>query len=120
MRMQFRQKIQALRRDRYARALIGIGAAGIPALYAAAFLTMRLTGQTRIVMPGPDGLPGDPLRNYPVLTVPTVGLLSWSASGGLGFLLFDPRTPKTHYLSHALWWSGMGVEVLCGLSLYLA
>lgn len=117
--MFLRKRFTAVLRDPRLAVLLLTGTVGVIGLYLLALaVQFRLDPPVIALLPVAPSLPP---RTYPVMTVPTVGLVSWIFSSLGGTVLFDcdRSGARAQYLSLLLWGSGIFVELLCFLILWL-
>lgn len=103
---------RALMLSRQHRA-VSIGFVGLPTLVLAAILVQAAGGAGTFALRTAE----NQIRNQSLWTLPVLGCLVWGTSLTVGLALYGRSGERGEYLAKTLWWSGVGIEVLCLVTL---
>ena len=91
------------------RKLIAAGFLGLPTLILSTILVQVVRGSASFTV----FLAADQGTTYSLWILPLFGFLVWSCNCLAGVRLSSHVKGRTSHLARTLWWSGIGIEVLC-------
>lgn len=89
--------------------VVAFGFLGIPALVLSTILVRETKGATEftVLLNGSQG------STYSLWLLPLFGVLAWVCSLMVGTVIASAAVDGRNYLALTLWWSGIGIELLC-------
>ena len=91
------------------RRLIAVGFLGLPVLTLGTILVQVVKGSASFTV----FLAADQGVTYSFWILPMFGFLAWSCNFLAGVWLNAIVDGRSNHLTRTLWWSGIGIEVLC-------
>ncbi len=91
------------------RKLLATGFLGVPVLILGVLLVQGIQGSALITV----SVAADQGATHSLWLLPLLGLLVWGCNFLTGVLLHTRVTGRPNHLVRMLWWSGIGLELLC-------